>query len=64
MSFNHAKVCQAGCTPKMDWTWRDVLSREEIKSLLNDLRSNEKWFYPCFALWLGTGLKNADVLGF
>ena len=28
----------------------EVLSREEIKSVLDDLRSNEEWFYPCFAL--------------
>ena len=35
----------------------EVLSREEIKSVLDDLRSNEEWFYPCFALWLGTGLR-------
>ena len=26
----------------------EVLSREEIKSVLDDLRSNEEWFYPCF----------------
>ena len=24
----------------------EVLSREEIKSVLDDLRSNEEWFYP------------------
>ena len=41
----------------------EVLSREEIKSVLDDLRSNEEWFYPCFALWLGTGLRNAEVIG-
>ena len=41
----------------------EVLSREEIKSVLDDLRSNEEWFYPCFALWLGIGLRNAKVIG-
>ena len=41
----------------------EVLSREEIKSVLDDLRSNEEWFYPCFAVWLGTGLRNAEVIG-
>ena len=41
----------------------EVLSREEIKSVLEDLRSNEEWFYPCFAVWLGTGLRNAEVIG-
>ena len=41
----------------------EVLSREEIKKVLDDLRCNEEWFYPCFALWLGTGLRNAEVIG-
>ena len=41
----------------------EVLSREEIKKVLDDLRSNEHWFYPCFALWLSTGLRNAEVIG-
>ena len=40
-----------------------MLSREETKSVLDDLRSNEEWFYPCFAFWLGTGLRNAEVTG-
>ena len=41
----------------------EVLSKEEIKSVLDDLRCNEEWFYPCFALWLSTGLRNAEVIG-
>ena len=41
----------------------EVLSREEIKKLLDDLRVNEEWFYPCFALWLSTGLRNAELIG-
>ena len=41
----------------------EVLSREEIKKVLDDLRSNEEWFFPCFALWLSTGLRNAEVIG-
>ena len=36
---------------------------KEIKQVLDDLRSNEEWFYRCFALWLGTGLRNVDVIG-
>ena len=31
--------------------------------MLDDLRCNEQWFYPCFALWLSTGLRNAEVIG-
>ena len=39
----------------------ELLSREEIKSVLDDLRCNEEWFYACFALWLSTGLRNAEL---
>ena len=42
----------------------EVLSREEIKKVLDDLRNNEHRLYPCFALWLSTGLSNAEVIGF
>ena len=41
----------------------EVLRREEIKKGLDDLRSNKQWFYPCFALWLCTGLRNAEAIG-
>ena len=41
----------------------EVLSRHEIQAVLEDLRSFETWFYPVFALWLGTGLRNAELIG-
>ena len=41
-----------------------MLSREEIKSVLDDFRCSEEWFYPCLALLLGTDLRNAEVIGF
>jgi integrase len=41
----------------------DVLSIEEIKRVLGDLKENDKWFYPLFAVWLGTGLRNAEIRG-
>ena len=28
----------------------EVLSKQEVRQLLDDLRNNEEWFYPCFAL--------------
>ena len=40
-----------------------MLSKAEIQSVLKDLRTFESWFYPVFALWLGTGLRNAEVIG-
>ena len=35
----------------------EVLSKGEIQSVLEDLKTYESWFYPVFALWLGTGLR-------
>jgi len=42
---------------------KEVLSKCEIQKVLDDIRSNEEWFYPCFAVWLGTGLRNAELIG-
>jgi integrase len=41
----------------------DVLSVDEIKKVLEDLRHNDKWYYPLFTVWLGTGLRNAEIRG-
>ena len=41
----------------------EVLSKGEIQRILEDLRVNEDWYYPCFAVWLGTGLRNAELIG-
>ncbi len=41
----------------------EVLSRGEIQRVLEDLRINEDWYYPIFAVWLGTGLRNAELIG-
>ena len=41
----------------------EVLSKGEIQAVLEDLKTFESWFYPVFALWLGTGLRNAELIG-
>jgi integrase len=41
----------------------EVLSKGEIQKVLEDLRVNEDWYYPIFAVWLGTGLRNAELIG-
>ena len=41
----------------------EVLSKGEIQRVLEDIRTNEEWFYPCFEVWLGTGLRNAELIG-
>jgi len=41
----------------------EVLSIPEIQSVLAYLKEKESWFYPVFALWLSTGLRNAELIG-
>jgi len=42
---------------------QEVLSKKEIQQVLADLNTNEEWFYPCFLLWLSTGLRNSELIG-
>ena len=42
---------------------QEVLSKGEIKRILEDMRIHEDWYYPAFAVWLGTGLRNAELIG-
>lgn len=41
----------------------DVLGKDEIQAVLMDLKANDTWYYPLFALWLSTGLRNGEVRG-
>jgi integrase len=41
----------------------EVLSKAEIKKVLQDLQEHENWFYVCFELWLSTGLRNSELIG-
>ena len=41
----------------------EVLSKGEIKRVLEDLQVNEEWHYPIFSVWLGTGLRNSELIG-
>jgi integrase len=41
----------------------EVLSKGEIKRVLEDLKVNEEWHDPIFSVWLGTGLRNSELIG-
>lgn len=41
----------------------EVLSHGEIQSILEDLQKHETWYYAIFAVWLGTGLRNSELIG-
>jgi integrase len=34
-----------------------------VLQVLGDLKSNDPWFHPIFAFWLGTGLRNSELIG-
>ncbi|KZR70212.1 site-specific integrase [Prochlorococcus sp. MIT 1303] len=41
----------------------EVLSIPQIQRVLAHLKEKEQWFYPVFALWLSTGLRNSELIG-
>lgn len=41
----------------------EVLSRFEVQKVIADLKSNESWYFPCFSLWINTGLRNSEIIG-
>ena len=41
----------------------EVLSRSEVLAVLEDLKRNDDWYYPIFSTWLGTGLRNSELIG-
>lgn len=51
------------CSLKVQSTTRlsDVLSASEIQAVLQDLLTNDAWFYPLFFIWLSTGLRNGEL---
>ena len=69
--MTHYRQCSGGnrhlFSHKLKWQRRsvqsDVLSVEEIQSVLADLETNEPWYNPLFLLWLSTGLRNAEIRG-
>jgi integrase len=42
---------------------QEVLRKDEIQQILGDIRIYESWFYPCFFLWISTGLRNSELIG-
>lgn len=69
--MTHYRQCSGGnrhlFSHKLKWQRRsvqsDVLSVDEIQSVLADRESNESWYYPLFLLWLSTGMRNAEIRG-
>lgn len=41
----------------------EILSRNEVHLILEYLKNNDAWYYPIFFTWLGTGLRNSELIG-
>ena len=41
----------------------DILSRSEVDLILDYLKEKDSWYYPIFFLWMGTGLRNSELIG-
>lgn len=41
----------------------EILTRREVRKILEYLRQNDDWYYPIFFAWLGTGLRNSELIG-
>lgn len=41
----------------------EILSRREVVLILDYLKAHDDWYFPVFFVWLGTGLRNAELIG-
>ena len=41
----------------------EILTRKEVGLILDYLKTNDEWYYPIFFTWLGTGLRNSELIG-
>jgi len=41
----------------------DILTRKEVESIMDQLKTNDEWYYPIFYLWTSTGLRNSELIG-
>jgi integrase len=41
----------------------EVLSRAEVALILDYLKQHDDWYFPVFFVWLGTGLRNSELIG-
>lgn len=41
----------------------DIFSKSEVDTILNHLIENDEWYFPVFATWFSTGLRNSELIG-
>lgn len=41
----------------------DIFSKSEVETILSYLVEHEPWYFPVFATWLSTGVRNSELIG-
>ena len=41
----------------------EIFTKSEVDAILNHLMIHEHWYFPIFATWLSTGLRNSELIG-
>jgi integrase len=41
----------------------DIFSRSEVDAILKYLVDNDPWYFPVFATWFSTGMRNSELIG-
>jgi len=41
----------------------DIMSKQEVESILTYLKINDEWYYPIFYTWMSAGLRNSELIG-
>jgi len=41
----------------------DIFTRTEVNTILSHLMEYDEWYFPVFATWFGTGLRNSELIG-
>lgn len=41
----------------------EIFTKSEVDTILNHLMIHEHWYFPIFATWLSTGLRNSELIG-
>lgn len=41
----------------------EIFTKSEVHTILSYLSENDEWYYPVFATWFSTGLRNSELIG-
>jgi len=41
----------------------EIFTKSEVNIILTHLREHESWYFPMFATWISTGMRNGELIG-